>query len=233
MSLRFAVAACLVATLAFNHLAAAESVEFNVGADPILPYTESGMTFTALSGSNSTFVWTHNGYLEAMGASEAIQIRATADQPFDLNELGLLNVVGPWRLEASSGAVFIPSTSEVTDLTTHIGWNALSYFDIVLDEIAAGNKFEIYSLEFTINSAATAGDFNHDGHIDAADFVVWRKTDGGAEGYNAWQAGFGQLLGVGSGVVTVPEPTTVCLIVASGLMAIATRRHRFHIGTGT
>ncbi|MEX2546100.1 MAG: hypothetical protein WD316_13305 [Phycisphaeraceae bacterium] len=35
------------------------------------------------------------------------------------------------------------------------------------------------------------GDYNGDGVVDAADYVVWRKTDGSAEGYNTWRTNFG------------------------------------------
>ena len=31
------------------------------------------------------------------------------------------------------------------------------------------------------------GDFNDDGTVDAADYVVWRKTDGTQAGYNTWR----------------------------------------------
>ena len=43
------------------------------------------------------------------------------------------------------------------------------------------------------------GDFNHDGTVDAADYIVWRKTDGTPAGYNTWRANFGQPAGSGSG----------------------------------
>ena len=36
------------------------------------------------------------------------------------------------------------------------------------------------------------GDFNHDGTVDAADYVVWRKTDGTQAEYNTWRTHFGQ-----------------------------------------
>ena len=39
---------------------------------------------------------------------------------------------------------------------------------------------------------AIPGDFNHDGTVDAADYVVWRKTDGTPAGYNTWRTHFGQ-----------------------------------------
>ena len=35
------------------------------------------------------------------------------------------------------------------------------------------------------------GDFNHDGKVDAADYVMWRKNDGTPAGYDTWRANFG------------------------------------------
>jgi hypothetical protein len=54
------------------------------------------------------------------------------------------------------------------------------------------------------NSAAASADFNHDGVVDSADYIVWRKSGGTAEQYNAWRANFGK------SVATVPPiPTAV------------------------
>jgi hypothetical protein len=41
------------------------------------------------------------------------------------------------------------------------------------------------------NSAASA-DHNRDGVVDSADYIVWRKSGGTAEQYNAWRANFGK-----------------------------------------
>jgi hypothetical protein len=65
------------------------------------------------------------------------------------------------------------------------------------------------------------GDFNFNRTVDAADYVVWRKTDGTPAGYNAWRTHFGQTAGSGSGSsanTAVPEPATVVLLIlpASG-----------------
>ena len=47
--------------------------------------------------------------------------------------------------------------------------------------------------EVTLAAAPSLpGDFNHDGTVDAADYVVWRKTDGTPAGYNTWRTHFGQ-----------------------------------------
>jgi hypothetical protein len=66
--------------------------------------------------------------------------------------------------------------------------------------------------------AGLLGDFNSDGKVDAADYVVWRKTDGTSTGYSTWRTHFGQTLGSGSGVsanAAVPEPATVVLLVVA------------------
>src|SRR4029078_3739764 len=36
------------------------------------------------------------------------------------------------------------------------------------------------------------GDYNGNGVVDAADYVWWRKNDGGAAGYSIWRANFGR-----------------------------------------
>lgn len=61
-----------------------------------------------------------------------------------------------------------------------------------------------------------SGDYNANGVVDAADYIVWRKTDGTPAGYNAWRAHFGQTAGSGSGAsanAAVPEPATLVLLI--------------------
>jgi hypothetical protein len=48
------------------------------------------------------------------------------------------------------------------------------------------------------------GDFNNDRTVDAADYVVWRKTDGTQGGYDAWRSHFGTSLFTDSGSVGDP-----------------------------
>ncbi len=40
--------------------------------------------------------------------------------------------------------------------------------------------------------ASLAGDFNDDGIVDAADYVVWRNEIGTPAGYDMWRANFGR-----------------------------------------
>ena len=60
------------------------------------------------------------------------------------------------------------------------------------------------------------GDYNNDLVVNAADYVVWRKTDGTAANYDTWRANFGQTAGSGAGAATnaaVPEPATLVLLM--------------------
>ncbi len=84
-------------------------------------------------------------------------------------------------------------------------------------------------LRFTVPLDSIAGDFNEDGVVDAADFVVLRKDSDAlpADAYDVWRANFGQSQrGAGAGAVAhsasgpaVPEPASILLwLCASGLL---------------
>jgi hypothetical protein len=69
---------------------------------------------------------------------------------------------------------------------------------------------------FESGGDALDGDTNGDGRVDAADYVVWRKTDGTQAGYNLWRANFGATAGGGSAArrtPAAPEPTSIMLLV--------------------
>ena len=60
------------------------------------------------------------------------------------------------------------------------------------------------------------GDYNSDRVVDAADYVVWRKTDGTPAGYNVWRTHFGDTSGSGEVArsnADVPEPATSLLLM--------------------
>ncbi len=100
------------------------------------------------------------------------------------------------------------------------------------------------------NSAPIVGDFNHNGVVDMADYVVWRKSQGqtgwglaadsdlngriDSADYATWRSHFGQPPGSGSFTDgAIPEPATWTLLLAAtwsislcrrGLRADLTRR---------
>ncbi|HEX4415015.1 MAG TPA: PEP-CTERM sorting domain-containing protein [Lacipirellulaceae bacterium] len=96
-----------------------------------------------------------------------------------------------------------------------------------------------YDVTYGITPAAVPvpGDYNHNGVVDEADYVLWRTGDPAADGnsdtvvdqadYDFWRARFGNTAGAGSDVVTgaaVPEPATVALVVVGLLAACSCRR---------
>jgi hypothetical protein len=77
-------------------------------------------------------------------------------------------------------------------------------------------------------AAALSGDFNSDGRVDAADYVVWRNGLGTTftqADYDVWRANFGRTAGSGTSAATgVPEPMTFPLAFFALLAGFCARR---------
>jgi len=71
------------------------------------------------------------------------------------------------------------------------------------------------------------GDYNDSGVVDAADYVVWRKTNfNGQDGYVDWRTNFGRTAaqeGATLGGASVPEPTSNALAIVAILCTLARR----------
>jgi beta-glucanase (GH16 family) len=87
-----------------------------------------------------------------------------------------------------------------------------------------------------------SGDYNSDGRVDAADYVIWRKTNG-AEGiglaadgsgngtvneddYLVWRQIFGATTGAAGSAATVPEPYVSSLVAVALCRAFVARAYR-------
>jgi hypothetical protein len=78
------------------------------------------------------------------------------------------------------------------------------------------------------------GDFNGNGSVDAADYVVWRKSySGNMALYDLWRANYGNTApgsgSAGGGLVSsaVPEPSTFVLVAMTIAPLVTNRRRRF------
>jgi hypothetical protein len=105
-----------------------------------------------------------------------------------------------------------------------------------LDFLIGGGTPEVrFTGTFTATHSLAApllGDYNENGAVDAADYVVWRDNVGttndlpnddiggtiGVDHYNQWRANFGNP-GSGVGSAAVPEPAALTLILLSLLSA--------------
>jgi T5SS/PEP-CTERM-associated repeat protein len=97
-----------------------------------------------------------------------------------------------------------------------------------------GSLFDPHQVVLTdFQPVGLLGDYNQDGVVDAADYVVWRKTDASQASYDLWRANFGATA-VNAATraahtppaarAAVPEPST--LVFASGGFAIWMRMRR-------
>jgi hypothetical protein len=99
-------------------------------------------------------------------------------------------------------------------------------------------QYNANSVVLAVVGPSLLGDYNQNGVVDAADYVVWRNTlgqmgaglvaDGNGNGqidpgdYDVWRAHFGQTAGIGTGQPAnshgdsaVPEPAAGALLLAS------------------
>jgi hypothetical protein len=145
------------------------------------------------------------------------------------NRLAEGNLTGSTTLAANGGtqAIGKPINSAVI----------MDETDVVLEyHIAGGGAVSVLGgVQFASLGPppGVAGDYNGNGTVDAADYVLWRnggplQNEGATpnsvtvEDYNFWRARFGAISGSGSANATsVPEPSTCIFILLLFAMSIA------------
>jgi hypothetical protein len=81
-----------------------------------------------------------------------------------------------------------------------------------------------------VDAANLPGDFNNDGFVDAADYIVWRNglVPSTPANYNTWRNNFGEPSGGGAASTldsTVPEPPTLVMLIVAATGWCVRRRH--------
>jgi hypothetical protein len=118
---------------------------------------------------------------------------------------------------AASGTMWLYGQSQTTPLETPM-------------PAGLGNAFSVNVparsiVALLIDAARTLdGDYNEDGQVDAADYIVWRKgmVDPQAD-YATWRLNFGNSSGAGVHG-SVPEPTTLLACAIGMMFTIAGQR---------
>jgi autotransporter-associated beta strand protein len=162
----------------------------------------------------------------------------TAGAQYDrLNVTGALSLGGTLAVSLVSG--FAPAAGNSFDI---LDWGTLSgtFQTIGLPALTSGLMWNASQLYTTGTLRVNiAGDYNSNGIVDAADYVVWRKTIGqtgvglAADGnvnnqidqgdFDTWRAHLGQTAGSGASVTAIPEPPSIVLLIVT-LAATAKRR---------
>jgi hypothetical protein len=164
-----------------------------------------------------------------------------------VNAAGILDVT---LFDLGSGP-FQPVNGEFFNVLSAEGEISGSFGEMNLPELAAGLAWEVdtsnrQSLVLRV-AALLDGDYNVNGIVDAADYVVWRNSvdasgrglaaDGtGAGGvpdgvvddadYQLWRANFGKTVPppVDASIVNVPEPVSSTFVALGALVALTRRR---------
>jgi hypothetical protein len=184
-------------------------------------------------GNSAATVEFQNDVQFGSGATLEIELGgATPGTQYDqMHVTGDMSLDGALAVSLISG--FNPVAGNSFDI---LDWTARSgTFDTLsLPALSAGlswNTSQLYATGVLSVAAGLPGDYNFDGTVDAADYVVWRKNDGTPAGYDTWRANFGRTAGSGggeasSGNAAVPEPAAVSLLLAASLcIGFARRRY--------
>ena len=170
-----------------------------------------------------------------------IEIGGTVLNPgtqVDFDQLAVSNAAtlgGALNVSLING--FTPAINDVFRILTAGSSVSGTFASTSLPALPSGSAWNVnyasnyVELAVVPGSAGVPGDFNSDGKVDAADYVVWRKADGtnnalpndnglgvpiGASHYTLWRSTYGNPPGSGSGSDltggNVPEPSTLILL---------------------
>ncbi|MEX2308599.1 MAG: PEP-CTERM sorting domain-containing protein [Pirellulales bacterium] len=218
------------------------SVAYDISADGsvVVGYGNSASRIEA-------FRWTQTGGMIGLGDLPGGDFFSTA---FAISADGAI-VVGQGHSALGYEAFFWDSAHGMRSLkdllidefglgATLAGWTLTSANDISADGqfiVGSGTNPSGNTEAWLARLAAVApvpGDFNHDGTVDAADYVVWRKGLGTIytqDDYNTWRAHFGQTAGSGATLrsveplsAVIPEPATLLLLLMAVVVIFTLRR---------
>jgi fibronectin-binding autotransporter adhesin len=176
---------------------------------------------TLAPGSSPGITTVNGNYIQEAAATLQIEIGGTASTQFDqLHISGALALDG--TLNVSLISPFSPAAGDSYDI---LDWGSRTgtFATFVLPTLANGLVWNTSQLYTTGVLAVIVTDFNNDGQVDAADYVLWRKTPnafgGDPAGYNAWRASFGEsTAGTAAAIANqavVPEPSTAALLIVA------------------
>ncbi len=153
------------------------------------------------------------------------------DQLFISGTASLLGTLNVGLVDLGSG-VFAPSLGQTFDILKAGSGRTGTFNSVSLPHLPGNLDWQVtYLANFVrlevIQGAAFPGDFNDDGAVNTADYVLWRKTDGTPVQYTEWRTNFGDSQSTGSGGANgVPEPAAIVLLAIYAGMSMGCSRRQ-------
>jgi T5SS/PEP-CTERM-associated repeat protein len=193
------------------------------------PVTNSGSTIEVFPGS--TAVYLQGLTTTGSGSALSVHLADPAEDP----DFGSVEVSagaaldGTLQVQLAGG--FVPSLGDAFQILTASGGRTGTFTSEILPSLSSGLDWELQytpnSVVLSVISNVLPGDYNADGVVDAADYVVWRRTDGSQVGYDLWRTNFGRTAGAGAGTsstVAVPEPAGILMVLVASFAGLFCRR---------
>ncbi|HEX2474073.1 MAG TPA: hypothetical protein VHK01_04980 [Lacipirellulaceae bacterium] len=196
------------------------------------PVTNSGSTIEVFPGS--TAVYLQGLTTTGSGSSLSVHLADPDEDP----DFGSVEVIGgaalDGTLQVQLAGGFVPSLGDSFQILTAAGGRTGTFTSEILPPLSSGLDWDLQynpnSVVLSVVSTVLPGDDNADGKVDAADYVVWRKSDGSQAGYDLWRTNFdrtaGSGLGASSALRAVPEPATCTFVLLTASCALGGRRNR-------
>ena len=201
---------------------ATDSIAFGVSGDGSVIVGRS----SSASGGQA-FRWTSDGGMVGLGNGVAYGVSGDGSVVVGVGGSGgAFYWTADGGMRALRDVLLSHGVDPAADGWSSLGANGISAdgSTIVGSGIRNGNT-EAFVAVIPIEPSGPPGDYNEDGVVDAADYVVWRKNNiDGESGYNTWRANFGATAAGAAAVAhsptSVPEPATgaLALLAVSGLL---------------
>jgi len=178
-------------------------------------------------------------YAQQSDAMLQIEIGGTAPGAFDVVNVGTIaGISGQLQLALIDG--FEPAAGDAFTVLTTAGGIFGTFANVANGQrltttgglgsfvvnYGAGSLFDDNQIVLSnFLAAADLGDYNFEGAVDAADYVVWRKgvgVESTLTNYNLWLANYGTALSAGTsgGPPPAPEPAAAMPIMVAALWVI-------------